>query len=97
MPSIIYYNAFDLSDNPYTDCTPFIEYMLNVFANTEFDLLLLNEAYMSLQGYLCKLSLCTAVYLPIFIGPRGNPEPSPAQQKDGLFGNILNMDSKQTI
>lgn len=34
-----YYNAFDLSDNPYTDCTPFIEYMLNVFANTEFDLL----------------------------------------------------------
>lgn len=44
---------------------------------------------MSLQGCLCKLSLCTAVYLPIFIGPRGNPEPHPTQKRDGLFGNIL--------
>lgn len=29
-----YYNAFVLSDNSYTDCTPFLEYMLNVLANT---------------------------------------------------------------
>lgn len=45
---------------------------------------------MSLQGCLCKLSLCTAVYLPIFIGPRGNPEPRPAQEeKHGIDTNKL--------
>ena len=42
------------------------------------------------RGILCKLSLCTAVYLPIFIGPRGNPEPRPAQEeKHGIDTNKL--------
>lgn len=68
-----------------------------MFKDTQKQNKWLNEAYTSLQGYLCKLFLCTAVYLPIFIGPRGNPEPHPTQERDGLSGKVVNMDFKQTI
>lgn len=52
---------------------------------------------MSLQGYFCKLffmhsSLSTNIYWT-----SGKPRTPPTQERDGLFGNVLNMDSKQLI
>lgn len=34
-----YYQSFDLSDNVYSDCTPFIEYMLNIFLDAIYSIL----------------------------------------------------------
>lgn len=34
-----YYNAFDQSENSYFDCTPFIEYMLDIYATTLYNIL----------------------------------------------------------
>ena len=43
---VAYDNAFIQSENSYSDCTPFIEYMLNIYADAFFDVLEKEEEYL---------------------------------------------------
>lgn len=45
-----YYSAFNRSENVYTDCTPFIEYMLEIYEDAMYDALEYSEKNMNIEN-----------------------------------------------